>query len=221
MLGPDHRRTGNTYAVVALVHEARGEYAQALETSDLALQILAAADGEDAPSVAGVRRNAAIMAIHSGDYERGERDFRRVLESSLATLGPEHPDTATAWGNLAGGQRRDRVCDVGVIGRQHALTQGERLAGVALRLLHAAAHAHDARLVLAYALTARGRERERVRTLVEEAIEKIEGLAAPAERELVEEIAREQGWTDLAEATAGASARIVRGGPSQKGRTRG
>ena len=62
---------------------------------------LAKADGEEAVAYARAANALARNLNAQGRYAKAEPLFRKGLEINERVLGPDHPDTATSYNNVA------------------------------------------------------------------------------------------------------------------------
>jgi serine/threonine-protein kinase len=93
--GPDHPNTISSLANLGIVLTTVGRHDEARARLEQVLHRLEAGKRE------GVQRAQILYALGDNESERGqlvdaERWFRRSLDHALATLGEEHPQTATS-----------------------------------------------------------------------------------------------------------------------------
>ena len=76
---------------VAIVYQAQGDYARALEYNEKAVAIKLPALGPDHPSLANTYSNMALVYKAQGDYARSLEYNEKALAIDLVALGPDHP----------------------------------------------------------------------------------------------------------------------------------
>ena len=97
----DGLRRAGLFTQLAVVHEARGEFAQALALLERALSIRETSLGFEHPEVAEILNDLAVVHEARGEYEQARVLHERVLAIWETSLGPEHPLVATSLNNLA------------------------------------------------------------------------------------------------------------------------
>ena len=86
---------------MAIVHEAQGNHAKALEHHERTLKIYLALYGEQHQDTAMTYNNMALVHQAQGDYGKALEFYERALKIHLATLGEQH-DTSATLNNMAG-----------------------------------------------------------------------------------------------------------------------
>jgi tetratricopeptide (TPR) repeat protein/transcriptional regulator with XRE-family HTH domain len=79
----------------------RGQYTEAEQLFQYALQMRERALGPDHPDVAASLNRLALLFISQGKYIEAEPLFQRALQIWKRALGPDHPETVAALNNLA------------------------------------------------------------------------------------------------------------------------
>lgn len=100
VLGPDHRDTGLTLAMLGLAVLDAGRYAEAEGLLDRALKIEEANYPEDHPLVVQCIVNLATARKELGRYREAEEMTRSAIERMARRLGPKHPKLAIAENDL-------------------------------------------------------------------------------------------------------------------------
>jgi eukaryotic-like serine/threonine-protein kinase len=85
---------------LAYVHLDKGEYAQAIELLQRALEIWEQELGADHPDISGVLNNLANAHYHLGEHATAVELHERALAIREEVLGSGHPDVATSLNNL-------------------------------------------------------------------------------------------------------------------------
>lgn len=99
--GPDHLDTATSLHNLALLLDAKGDYAAAEPFCRRALAIREKALDPDHLDTVVSLHNLAVLLKTTGDYAAAEPLFRSVLAISDKAFGPDHPGTATILYNLA------------------------------------------------------------------------------------------------------------------------
>jgi tetratricopeptide (TPR) repeat protein/transcriptional regulator with XRE-family HTH domain len=92
-------RASLNYKTAFYLHQ-RGQYKEAEQLFEWALQIREQALGPDHPEVAAVLNRLAYLSLNQSRYTEAEALFERALQIWKQTLGPEHPETVVAFHNL-------------------------------------------------------------------------------------------------------------------------
>ena len=79
---------------------SQGDYAQAIEFYNKALQIFIKALGENHPDVASSYNNLGASYHSQGHYDKAINYFNKVLQILLKVLGENHPNVASSYNNL-------------------------------------------------------------------------------------------------------------------------
>ncbi len=85
---------------IALVHERRGEYADAAAQVRIALGLLERVVPPPELALADAHGRLGDSAFHMGDYPAAIASHERALEIRERLLGPDHPDVASALNGL-------------------------------------------------------------------------------------------------------------------------
>jgi tetratricopeptide (TPR) repeat protein len=85
---------------LAMLHQRRHEYHEALECFDRAHTLLTDRNG-DSVLLARVRNNMGLLLLQMGDLARSREMLTQALDARLALLGADSPDTAITRANLA------------------------------------------------------------------------------------------------------------------------
>jgi tetratricopeptide (TPR) repeat protein len=93
-------RTAGHLDKLAIVHAARGDYAEAEDLHERALALKLASLGEGHPDVATTLNNLAAMHQSRAAWAAAEPLHVRALAIREQTLGAEHPDVAMSLANL-------------------------------------------------------------------------------------------------------------------------
>lgn len=80
----------------AILYTSRGQYPEAEEVLDFALQTLPQEDGRYIPTL----NNQALVYQHLGQLDRAEQIFRQIKEADSTAIGTDHPDFAVTLSNL-------------------------------------------------------------------------------------------------------------------------
>jgi tetratricopeptide (TPR) repeat protein len=135
-LGPEHPDVARSLDNLASLHQATGDYAQAvlLYERSLAIQENALAPEE---GIATALSNLAAVYQDAGQYRRAQPLYERSLAIREAVLGPEHPEVATTLDHLAGVyesqgdyQRALRLTERSLAIREKALDREHRAAAL-------------------------------------------------------------------------------------------
>jgi CHAT domain-containing protein/Tfp pilus assembly protein PilF len=78
-----------------------GQYEEALSLFERVIETRQMILGPDAPELAAVIHDLAVLYYYKGDYPRAELLSNRALAMQETTLGPEHPQTAASLNLLA------------------------------------------------------------------------------------------------------------------------
>jgi serine/threonine-protein kinase len=100
VLGPDHRDTGLTLAMLGLAVLDAGRYREAEGLLDRALKIEEANYPEDHPLVVQCVVNLATARKELGRYREAEEMTRSAIDRMVRRLGREHPKVAIAENDL-------------------------------------------------------------------------------------------------------------------------
>jgi tetratricopeptide (TPR) repeat protein len=102
------RRLGDTPAVLAVLYNnmgsianRKGDYPQAVEHHNRALEIRREQLGEDHAMVAVSLHNLGNVQTAMGNPEQAQQTHRKALATFERTLGPNHPNVGSALHNLA------------------------------------------------------------------------------------------------------------------------
>ncbi|MCA9710277.1 MAG: tetratricopeptide repeat protein, partial [Myxococcales bacterium] len=122
----DDAELGVSWNNLGSVHRDRGDYEQARDHHQRALQAFERAQGEEHPRVAGVWNNLGNVLMRLGEYEQAEHHYEQALRIWEQALDPEHPDVAIASRSLGN-----------ALLRQGRLDQAEPYYRRALRIVEA------------------------------------------------------------------------------------
>ncbi len=100
-LGAGHPDTAEPLNNLALLYQAKGDYAKAEAFLIRALAINEKALGAEHPDTATSLNNLAALYNAKGDYAKAEPLYVRALAIREKALGPEHPSTSQSLSNLA------------------------------------------------------------------------------------------------------------------------
>ncbi len=101
LLGAEHPDVASSLNNLALLLDAKGDYAGAEPLYREALAMRRKLLGAEHPKVAASLNNLAALLHESGDYAGAEPLCREALAMHRKLLGAEHPDVATSLNNLA------------------------------------------------------------------------------------------------------------------------
>ena len=93
---------GALFANLSGVYFEQGDYKQAHENLEKALEIHIALFGTEHPITAKTYNNLALLCGEQRNYEQALVNFKRALEILERVLGTEHPDTARVYNAIAG-----------------------------------------------------------------------------------------------------------------------
>ena len=99
---PSDKPTAKFFNNLAGVYKDQGNYDEALNFYDLALEICNKVYGKNHPSTASTYNNIAGVYQDQGNYNEALKFYDISLEISKKTLGKDHPYTATTYNNIAG-----------------------------------------------------------------------------------------------------------------------
>ena len=122
----------DNYAALAIVEEARGDFAASRVLKEKLLALRERHLGPEHPSVANALNMMGILHLQEGDLEASLRAHERALKIRLATFGPEHMEVAMSQINL-GEVRRGR-------GEAAQCVELERAAQRVIAAIHGAEH---------------------------------------------------------------------------------
>ena len=105
-LAPDHPDLARATAALGQVLEARGRYPEAIAVNEEAVRLYST-QGSTTAELTAALGQLADSHYYAGDYETADALNARVLESSRALYGPEHPRVADVLINL-GASHGDR-----------------------------------------------------------------------------------------------------------------
>src|SRR5438046_471093 len=101
LLGPEHNKTLNSVAMVALVYKLRGRWKEAEELQLQVMELSKKVLGEEHPNTLNSINNLAMTYSNRGRWEEAEELQLQVMETWKRVLGEEHPNTLTSISNLA------------------------------------------------------------------------------------------------------------------------
>ena len=97
---PGSRDVGACYNLLGVLHDNLGEYHQAQESYEQALDIRLEVLSDTHPDVATTYNNLGILHKTKGDYSRALAYFEKALDSRIGAFGEEHPVVATTYNNI-------------------------------------------------------------------------------------------------------------------------
>ncbi len=161
----DERRRAIAYSNLAAILEARGRYAEALEASLVAIEIMGRTSGvSDPASVALERVNEAVMRVHLGQHDTAREILSASIETLRSTEGSDRfvlaqPLKVRAWLELDQGRGAQALADLdeALAGLEAADAGAIELAS-SIRLLRAEALVQLNRLKDAIPVFEQGRE---------------------------------------------------------------
>ncbi len=136
-LGPNDPETIISMALLADMHQQRGEYTQASELYSHCVAVSSKANGIHHASTLSHMSNHAIALQHLGQLDAAASLHSCCLEQRQRLLGFEHPDTITARSRLGLLYQAQQRCDLAVPLLQECLEQTQRKHGfVHFKTLH-------------------------------------------------------------------------------------
>jgi tetratricopeptide (TPR) repeat protein/predicted Ser/Thr protein kinase len=182
-LGPDHPNVSVSLNNLGIVAYSQGKYAEAREYYGRALAIREQAYGLEHPKVAAALHNLGVVAESEGKYEEARGYHERALTIEEKTLGPEHPSLAATLTSLG-------EALLGLAKPAEALPHLERALTIHTANAGDPTRSAETRFALARALwdapAESGRDRERARTLAEQARSAFADAGEMAAKELRE-----------------------------------
>jgi len=100
-LGPRHEETLRARHYLAVGHQARDEYHQALHEHDAVLQLRREVLGPDDPETLRSRHYRALTLHALARLDRAETEYAAVLKDRRRIIGTEHPHTLSSEHGLA------------------------------------------------------------------------------------------------------------------------
>ena len=100
--GRNHPNVATRLNNIALVLEAKGDYAGALEKYEEALKIVQSFHGQSHPYVAATLNNIAGVLEAKGDYAGALEKYEEALKIDESYFGRNHPNVARELNNIAG-----------------------------------------------------------------------------------------------------------------------
>ena len=91
----------STLANIADAYLFIGEYGNALQCAQKALEIREKVLGKEHPDTATIYNNLAFVYRHQGNYAKALEMYQKALAICEKVLGKEHPNTATTYNNIA------------------------------------------------------------------------------------------------------------------------
>ena len=100
VFGDKHPNVATSYNNIGYVYYNQGDYAQALEYYNKALEIRLSVFGDSHPDVAMSYNNIGLVHNGQGNYAQALENYNKALEIYLSVFGGIHPNIATIYNNI-------------------------------------------------------------------------------------------------------------------------
>ena len=114
---------------IADVYLFTGEYGNALQCAQKAMEIREKVLGKEHPDTAMIYNNLAFVYRHQGNYAKALEMYQKALVICEKVLGKEHPNTATTYNNMAVVYSKQRLFSEALECNEKALYIREKVLG--------------------------------------------------------------------------------------------